>query len=70
MSSSAFGLLDALRRLDVKISVEGDDLGIDAPVGVMTPGLIELVRDAKPELLAILDLSDTNPEIFGGASGW
>jgi len=66
MNNSAFDLLDTLRRLGVEVSVEGDDLDIDAPVGVMTPDLIELVRNAKPELLAILDLSDTNPEIFGG----
>jgi hypothetical protein len=65
VNNSAFDLLDTLRGLDVEVSVEGDDLDIDAPVGVMTPDLIELVRNAKPGLLTILDLSDTLPEIFG-----
>ena len=40
MNNSAFDLLDTLRRLGVEVSVEGDDLDIDAPVGVMTPDLI------------------------------
>ena len=69
MSSSAFGLLDALRRLGVEVIISGESLLV-RPASKIPDDLDCEIRRLKPELLAILDLSDTNPEIFGGAGGW
>jgi hypothetical protein len=68
MSRSAFGLLDALRELGVEVIISGENLRV-RPASKIPDGLDCEIRRLKPELLAILDLSGTNPEIFGGVSG-
>ncbi len=47
-------LLAELERLNVKISLAGDKLRLDAPAGVLTPELKKAVTKHKPELLAWL----------------
>jgi len=47
-------LLDVLRRKDINIRVDGDQLRLDAPEGVLTPELREQVRERKQEVLAFL----------------
>ena len=48
-------LLTDLRRRDVTVWTEGDRLSFDGPEGAVTPALIELLRESKPALLAILE---------------
>jgi hypothetical protein len=47
-------LLYHLASLGVTVAVEDGALAVDAPVGVMTTELTELVREHKPALLAAL----------------
>ena len=65
MNNSAFDLLDTLRRLGVEVIISGENLRL-RPASKIPDGLDCEIRRLKPELFAILDLSDTNPEIFGG----
>jgi len=51
---TAVDLLAELERLNVKVSLNGDKLRLEAPVGVITPALKEAVLKHKPELIAIL----------------
>jgi len=51
---TAIDLLAELKRLNIKVSVNGDKLLLNAPVGVITPELKEAVLKHKPELIAIL----------------
>lgn len=47
-------LLTELNRLNVKISLAGDKLHVEAPAGVLTPDLKEAMRQYKPALMTLL----------------
>lgn len=47
-------LLTELERLNVKVSLAGDRLRLEAPAGVLTPALKETIAKHKPELTALL----------------
>lgn len=51
---TAAELMDKLERLGVKLSISGDKLRLQAPVGVITPELKEAVLKHKPALMALL----------------
>jgi amino acid adenylation domain-containing protein len=51
---STLDLLDLLRRKDVKIWEEGDQVHINAPKGTLTPDLQAQIREFKQELVALL----------------
>lgn len=46
-------LLAELERLNVKVSLAGDKLRLEAPAGVLSPELKEAVRQHKPALTAL-----------------
>lgn len=48
-------LLAELERLNVKLTLAGDKLRLEAPAGVLTPELKETVRRQKPALIALLE---------------
>ena len=52
--TTADALLADLRRLDIRLSVNGDKLHLDAPRGALTPELHDEVRRHKPEILEAL----------------
>jgi hypothetical protein len=47
-------LLRTLEMAGAKVSVRGERLHIEAPTGLVTPDLLDAMRQAKPELLALL----------------
>jgi len=47
-------LLAKLERLNVKVSLAGDKLRLEAPAGVLTPELKEALRQHKAALIALL----------------
>ncbi|MDI1433384.1 non-ribosomal peptide synthetase [Polyangium sorediatum] len=47
-------LLEDLRRQDVKFWLDGAELRVSAPPGVLTPALIAELQRSKPELCALL----------------
>jgi hypothetical protein len=47
-------LLGTLEGLGVRLFVDGDRLGCDAPKGVLTPTLLDELSDHKPALMAQL----------------
>lgn len=47
-------LITELERRNVKVSLAGDKLRLEAPAGVLTPALKEAIAKHKPELIAIL----------------
>jgi len=47
-------LLAELERLNVKVSLAGDKLRLEAPAGVLTPELKEALRQHKAALIALL----------------
>ncbi|HOY65272.1 MAG TPA: amino acid adenylation domain-containing protein [Candidatus Ozemobacteraceae bacterium] len=51
-------LLERLSALDVKLSLEGGNLDIDAPPGVLTGDLLETLRRSKPALVAHLSRTE------------
>jgi len=51
---TAVEVLTELERLNVKVSLNGDKLRLQAPVGVITPALKEAILEHKPELIAVL----------------
>ncbi len=48
-------LLAELERRNVKLTLAGDKLRLDAPAGVLTPELKDAVRRQKPALIALLE---------------
>jgi len=54
---SALDLIARLRELGVKIGVDGDDLLVDAPQGVVTPELAAEIRERKVQIVAMLKWS-------------
>lgn len=53
-------LLTELERLDIKMSLDGDKLRLEAPVGVLTEELKEQIRQQKPALTALLERQAEN----------
>ena len=51
-------LLAELKRLNVKLSLAGDKLRLEAPAGVLTPELKEAVSQQKPALVALLEAQE------------
>ena len=47
-------LLNALRRLDVVVWVDGDRLRVNAPKGALTPELQAALSGRKAEVIALL----------------
>ena len=52
----AVGLLEFLEKADVRLVVRGVHLDLDAPPGVLTPELLQLIKSLKPDLVHELDL--------------
>ncbi|PLS82605.1 MAG: hypothetical protein CYG60_24070 [Actinobacteria bacterium] len=52
---NARALLDKLRALDVKLTVEGDLLSINAPAGAITDQMRTALVENKPRLLEFLE---------------
>ena len=48
-------LLRELRAKDIKLTVEGESLAVDAPAGVLTADLRQALQKRKTELLALLE---------------
>ena len=46
--------LERLRNQGVVLSSQGDRLNVDAPQGVMTPDLLDMLRKRKAEIIALL----------------
>jgi len=51
-------LLDKLERLNVKVTINGDKLRLEAPAGVLTPEMKEAIRQYKPALIALLEAQE------------
>lgn len=51
-------LLAELERRNVKLTLSGDKLRLNAPAGVLTPELKEAVRRQKPALIALLEAQE------------
>ena len=51
---TSLDLLTELDRLNVKVSLAGDKLRIEAPAGALTPGLKKLIIERKAELVKLL----------------
>lgn len=47
-------LLDRLRRLNIKLALDGQELCIDAPKGVLTETLIAQLKEYKPKIIKYL----------------
>nr|MDP9106661.1 condensation domain-containing protein [Candidatus Eremiobacteraeota bacterium] len=52
--SAVHDFLEDLNRLDIALWAEGDRLRYSAPEGVLTPGLLERIRERKRELIDVL----------------
>jgi amino acid adenylation domain-containing protein len=52
--SGTADFLERLRRLDIRVALEGDRLGVDAPKGALTPELREELARRKQEVVAFL----------------
>ena len=52
---SALPLLIEFWNKGIKVRVEGSELALTAPRGVITPSLVSRVKDEKPALLVSLD---------------
>lgn len=51
---SVQGILDELRRLDIRVWADGERLRCDAPAGALTAELSDLLRRRKPDILEFL----------------
>lgn len=60
-------LIDDLRRRGVVLLAVGDRLRVNAPAGVLTPELCDLLRLRKPALLAALAEADDKGEQASGS---
>ena len=52
---SARTLLDKLRAIDVRLTAEGDLLGVNAPAGSLTEQMKAALVENKPSLLELLE---------------
>jgi amino acid adenylation domain-containing protein len=58
-----FEFLSYLHSLDVKLWIEGDQLRVNAPKGVLTPALRDELTQRKVELIRLLQATDKDSEI-------
>ncbi len=56
-------LLTELERRNVKVSLAGDKLRVEAPAGVLTPDLKEVLIKHKPLIMVLLKMNSTNPPL-------
>ena len=64
---SLLELLAELRKKDINLRVAGDKLRVDAPDGVLTDDLIQVLQKRKSEIIRFLStstLSDANPALL------
>ena len=47
-----------LARRGIRVTIDGDRLAVDAPVGVLTPDLLQELRATKDDLMRVLGLED------------
>ncbi len=62
---NARALLDELRALDVRLTAEGDLLGINAPAGSITDQMKTVLVENKPRLLELLERERRKLEAAG-----
>ena len=58
---TAAELLTTLQSRDVRLTVKGDKLHLDGPRGALTPGLVGLLNQFKPDLIRLLRHADDQP---------
>lgn len=66
-------LIDELTKQDIRLSIKGEKLLIDAPKGVLTDTLTEILRRRKPEIIATLKAAndpDHSVNLEGTSWGW
>ena len=51
-------VLFELRALGATVVVQGDDIDVDAPKGVLTADRLKSIKDNKPDVLALLNEED------------
>ena len=56
-------LIDRLKQLDIKLSLDKEELSIDAPKGVLTKDLISKLKENKPAIVAYLKAKGRSPII-------
>jgi hypothetical protein len=61
---TAKAVLNHLRSLGVRVSVEGDRLRIDAPAGVLTPEVKAVIAENRAELIRLLQ-GNMSPVVLG-----
>lgn len=61
-------LLSYLRQLGVRVSLNGDKVRLEAPAGVLTPKMREIVLKHKPALMALLSGGSCMVELRPGVS--
>jgi len=57
LNASALDLIARLRELGVKLSIDGEDLVVDAPQGVINAELAAQIRERKVQIVAMLKWS-------------
>ena len=62
---NAHALLDELRALDVRLTAEGDLLGVNAPAGSLTEQMKAALVENKPRLLELLEWERRKLEVAG-----
>ena len=62
-------LIDELTKQDIRLSIKGEKLLIDAPKGVLTDTLTEVLRRRKPEIVATLKAAN-DPDHPVTSWGW
>jgi hypothetical protein len=60
---NAQNLLGQLQSKGVRFEPDGEDFRILAPRGLLTPALLDEIKERKPEILALLSQAKTQPEI-------
>ncbi|MEL6928237.1 MAG: thioester reductase domain-containing protein [Cyanobacteria bacterium J06600_6] len=56
-------LIEQLKQLDIKLSLDKDDLSIDAPKNVLTKDLISKLKENKPAIVTYLKAKGRSPVI-------
>ena len=62
---NAHALLDELCALDVRLTAEGDLLGVNAPAGSLTEQMKAALVENKPRLLELLEWGRRKLEVAG-----
>jgi hypothetical protein len=67
---TAIELVAKLTARGVKLTLDGDDVVIDAPPNVLNDEIVQAIRAAKPELVRALRSQPTSCRRCGCALGW